>query len=538
MQDKKPIEPPPGLPPDAPCAIRLKYHYYWAGVLTLAFIAAYWIPLKGIVHTWTTNDDYSYGYLIPAISVYLFWDMRFKFKGLNPQPSWSALPLLVIFVLISIYGILGSSGNIARPAVPVLYILLVTFVFGYRTVKRFALPLGILIFIVPLPAFLDRTFGLFLKSVSSQLGGWLIRMSGLSVHVSGNVIELAVTQLQVVDACSGLRFVFPLVALGIVYAYFFEKIRWKQMVCVAATVPIAILTNGLRIGITGILTHHISPEMAKGFFHDFSGWAVFMTAFVFLFAMGRLLRLFPSRDTAQPGLAYPLPPERQTDARAKGQTTYASLVCLLLIAVVGAFSMTTVTLPPVNLANGISSFPRSFEGWNGTPRPIDPLIIDESGAEEAFYADYRDRQNKSVSLYIGYRSTPFLENINFFHSPTVCLPASGWKNRGTSTRVIPDVPPYGALTVTRMLIEQMGVRQLVYFWFQTKKWATHSKTINRFHLTLHAIRRDNTHDLFLRTITPIHPDESLDEAEMRMDNFVRGTLKTLDRFISENIEQR
>jgi exosortase D (VPLPA-CTERM-specific) len=515
---------------------RPKYQLIWAGVLGVFFLAAFWIPLKGIVTTWATNDDYSYGFLIPVISAYLFWDMRAKAKGLILKPGWVMLPLLLLFALISIYGILGSSGNISRPAVPIMFMLLFAFAFGVEAFKRFALPLGFLIFMVPLPGLLDRTFGVFLKSVSSQLGGMLIRMSGLSVYVSGNVIDLGVTQLQVVDACSGLRFVFPLLALGVVYAYFFEKIRWKQVFCVVATLPIAILTNALRIGVTGILTHAYGPEMAQGFFHDFSGWAIFMVALVFLFVLGRILRWFGPRgaqtDTDTSTSDRGLPP----GGSVRTDSTYAYAIALVLLTIVSGLGMTTGSLPPVPLKNGIGAFPGSFGGWQGISQSLDPVIIEKSGAEEAFSATYRNTINETVSLYIGYRSTAFLENENFFHSPTVCLPSSGWKELELSTHTVKGVPRFGELKVTRMLVEQMGVQELVYFWFQTKKYATQGKNINRLHLTLHALNRDNTYDMFVRTITPVAPHEPLAVAEARMDGFVQSAAGAMQRFLSENIQ--
>jgi exosortase D (VPLPA-CTERM-specific) len=507
----------------------------WAGVLTVVFIVAYWAPLRGIVNTWATNDDYSYGYLIPFISAYLFWDMRHKLNNLAFKPAWAFLPLLLIFVGLSLYGVLGSSGNIARPAVPLVFILLITFCFGIETLKRFALPLGFLIFLVPLPAILDRTIGVFLKSISSKLGGYIIQLSGLSVHVSGNIIDLGVTQLQVVDACSGLRFVFPLLALGVIYAYLFEKMAWKRVVCVVATVPIAIFTNVLRIASTGILTHFFGPKMAEGFFHDFSGWIIFMVAFFFLFILSQLLKLVPQPQSAT------LPPKTTVTATspspdAMRSITPALLTSLTILMITGALTLTTSALPPVKLKGGIAAFPLAINKWFGKPQFIDQAMINASGAQEAFQAFYRKGQDERVSLYIGYRGASFLENENFFHSPTVCLPSSGWKSLEESTHQIKNVDSFGKLEVTKMIIEQMGVKQLVYFWFQTKDKATHDKNINRFHLAIHALKRDNTHDLFIRTITPIASGEALTDAEDRMDAFIREMMVSLNLFLARQIE--
>ena len=127
----------------------------------------------------------------------------------------------------------------------------------------------------------------------------------------------------------------------------------------------------------------------------------------------------------------------------------------------------------------------------------------------------------------------FLANENFFHSPTVCLPASGWEEKEIAKHLIKDVPRFGSITVTRMIIERMGTRELVYFWFQTKDKATHDKNINRFHLALHALARDNTYDLFIRPIMHINEGERVEDAEKRMDQFVREMMTEMLKFLQE-----
>jgi EpsI family protein len=139
---------------------------------------------------------------------------------------------------------------------------------------------------------------------------------------------------------------------------------------------------------------------------------------------------------------------------------------------------------------------------------------------------------------MGYRSTAFLANENFFHSPTVCLPSSGWVEKEVKRRTIANVQHFDILEVTEMIIEQGGIKQLVYFWFQTKDKATYSKNINRFHLSLHAIRRDNTHDLFIRPITPVASNETIDDAEKRMDGFVREMMPILLQFLADKQVKR
>ncbi len=515
---------------DKTCAKRIpRKVFLTAGILLPLFIFAYWIPLKATVKVWLTNGDYSYGFLIPVISAYMFWDMREKLKEVTFKNNWIVLPILLLFVALSVYAILGSSGNVSRPLVPILLILFAAFCLGTQFVKKFAIPLIFLVFMVPLPAYLDRTIGVFLKNISSHLGGQLLRLMGMSVYVSGNIIDLGITKLQVVDACSGLRFLYPLIALGVLYAYFFERVRWKQIVCVLSTIPIAIITNVIRIAITGILTYRYGPKMAEGFFHSFSGWAIFMVAFLLLFAEGRLLRLFPPKSNT---VACKTAKEGDSVHGQWIGGNKALVVSALILLAVAVLTLNTSALPPVKLKKGIGYFPLEIDSWKGKREQVDPEIIARSGAEEAFSGIY-SRNGSTVSVYIGYRSSAFLENENFFHSPTVCLPASGWKELKVAKHVVKHVPKFGNLEVTEMVVEYLGKENVVYFWFQTKDKATYNKNINRFHLAMHAVHKDNTYDLFLRVITPVEAGESIKDAEKRLDSFVPEMLKTLLTFIQK-----
>ncbi len=504
----------------------LKNPGFQAGVLFVLFIGAYFVPLSSLYDTWMTDGDYSYGILVPFISAYLLWDKRHAVKNSVIRPCWPSFPLLIIFVIISVYGILGSSGSVSRPAVPVLAVLFIVFCFGTDLFKKISLPLCFLIFMVPLPTVLNTTIGVYLKTISSEFGGRFLQALGYSVYVSGNIIDLGVTKLQVVDACSGLRFLFPLLALGVIYGYFFETVLWKRAACVIITVPIAIFTNIVRIAVTGILTYRFGPEMAEGFFHSFEGFAVFALAFAMLFVFGRILRLFPSsgrRAVKQDG-----PPDT-------GSNISAFALSVILLLGVGFLTLNTKAMPQVILRGGIQGFPLDFGQWHGRQNTVKPEIIRASGADDAFDGVYVNSSNQAVSLYMGYRGTAFLETTNFFHSPSVCLPSAGWRLIGKSGRVIHDVAIFGDLPVTEMIMESMGTKYLVYFWFQTATTVTGNKDINRLHLALHAIRKDNTYDMFIRTITAEGSSESIEKMRTRMDVFVREMMKTLAVFLAEHL---
>jgi EpsI family protein len=178
-----------------------------------------------------------------------------------------------------------------------------------------------------------------------------------------------------------------------------------------------------------------------------------------------------------------------------------------------------------------------IDDWKGRTETMDQNIVRLSGAEEALNAVFQNEKGEVISLYVGYRGSPFLESENFFHSPNVCIPSSGWKVLSEGKRRIPQVPNFGDVIVSKMIVEKMGSRQLVYFWFQTKNRFSHNVNINRLHLSIHALGRDNTHDLFIRPITEIGSSERMEDGEARLDEFVRHVMPVLLRFLREEQSQ-
>jgi exosortase D (VPLPA-CTERM-specific) len=363
------------------------------------------------------------------------------------------------------------------------------------------------------------------------VGELILRIWGISAYIEGNIIDLGVTQLHVVDACSGLRYILPLFALGVIFAFFFEKVRWKQCVLAISTIPIAITINGFRIGMTGILTRWLGKTAAEGFFHDFSGWLIFIFAFAMLFGLHRLMK-------AVFRVVMPVTSERtdvrktETVSRA-GNNTVPVIASSLLLTLVGTLSFSVAALPSMSLPGGFAAFPMVIDDWKGRTETMDQNIVKLSGAEEALNAVFKNEKGEVISLYVGYRGSPFLESENFFHSPNVCIPSSGWKVLSIGKRRIPDVPNFGNVVVSEMVIERMGHRELVYFWFQTKNRFSHNVNINRFHLSLHAIGRDNTHDVFIRPIAEIGSSERVEDTKARLDGFVRAMMPALLGFLEE-----
>lgn len=502
-------------------------------LITAAYCFFYYSTISGLWRIWLTSEEYSYALAIPFVSGFVIWKRRRQIAAAPVTTYWPGVAIFGLFWLISLYGILGSSPSAVRPAALMVLLAIVLFCYGRRQAGILAFPLALLVFLLPLPTVVETGIAVPLRFLSTWLGEFLLRAVGVSVYVEGNIIDLGVTQLQVVDACSGLRYLLPLTALGVIYAYFREKIRWRQAILVLATTPIAVFSNGVRIAVTGYLAQNYSLDSAEGFFHGFSGWLIFVFAVLVLVLLHVVLRTGKAEKSS---VEIDLPPARRPDIDKHRffpsvSMAAAAITCFFLLFG-GILAISVAKLPPVRLPKAIASFPLLFDKWQGRSETVDSLIIELSGAQEAFNAAYFSTSGEIVSLYIGYRGSPFTESENFFHSPDVCLPSLGWQTIETGNHTIREVPGVGQITVRRMLIEKTGVRQLVYYWFQTTHRMSANVHLNRLHLTLHALARDNTYDLFLRPITPLQPLESISSAEARLDGFVRSLMAALVPFLS------
>ena len=259
-------------------------------VTTILILILYYPILKTLVSDWNNDPNYSHGFLIPFISGYIIWERRKQLKKTTPEPcNWGLLILLAGLVVL-ILGTIGSELFTKRFSLLIVLGGTILFLSGKQAVKHLFFPLSFLLFMIPLPYILYDAIAFPLKLLASKIAGGALLLLNIPVFREGNIIHLASTTLEVADACSGIRSLVSLIALGVLFAHISQNALWKKIVLILSTVPIAIVANVCRVAGTGILAHHWSPEIATGFFHTFSGWLIFVVAFVLLFGVGAILR--------------------------------------------------------------------------------------------------------------------------------------------------------------------------------------------------------------------------------------------------------
>jgi exosortase len=275
-----------------------------AAVLLASFALLYRQVIAKLVFDWSNDDNYSHGFLIVPVSAYFAWERRDRLLAAARRPSVLGLIVVLGSIATLIAGILGAELFLTRISIVGLTAGTVLFVLGWQHLKVLAFPIAFLLLMIPLPAIIFNQIAFPLQLLASQFGESTLQMCSIPVLREGNVIVLANVTLEVAEACSGIRSLVSLLTLGIVYGYFTDPRAWVRVTIALMTIPIAIITNGARVAGTGVAAHYYGPEVADGFFHEFSGWLVFVAAFAILFlAMRVLLLIAPYRAPAQTPMA-------------------------------------------------------------------------------------------------------------------------------------------------------------------------------------------------------------------------------------------
>ena len=270
-------------------------HEMWRGpfvqiyILGFLFVLTYSPVLQDLVGVWLENPNYSHGFMIPVISAYFVWERRGQLQNVAVMPSnWGAM-VLTAGIVAFLMGTLGAGAFVLRASMILVIAGIVLFLVGAEALKLLLFPLTFLILMIPLPdvIFTDITFPLQL--IAARTATFCLQALAIPVLREGNLIFLAYTTLEVAEACSGIRSLVSLLAIGIVFAYFTQQRTWKRVLLVLSAIPIAIVANAFRVSATGMIAHYFGPSLADGFYHSFSGLVVFTLAFFLLLAVGQIL---------------------------------------------------------------------------------------------------------------------------------------------------------------------------------------------------------------------------------------------------------
>ena len=242
-----------------------------------------------MVLQWYEDANYSHGFVIPLIAATFAYQRRRELLETRVEPWWPGLALICCGLLQLVLGWLATEYFTMRSSLVVTLAGMTLFFFGKRLFRLMLLPLGYLLFMVPLPYLVYDAVAFPLKLFVTRASIAVLKLSGVVVMREGNIILLPATTLEVADACSGVRSLISLVALAVAYSFSLRLTRFRRCLLILAAIPIAVCANAFRVIGTGFLAQYWGARAAEGFFHEFAGLAVFAVAIALLVSLGALL---------------------------------------------------------------------------------------------------------------------------------------------------------------------------------------------------------------------------------------------------------
>ena len=276
----------------APPARRLTIQAWLPYAVVAALVVAIYFRVAAkLVFDWYDLPDYSHGFLVPFFALFVMWDNRKVLRDIPLRPSWAGVPLIVFGIIVVVLGVYGADLFLSRISFLILVSGLIWTFLGRPMLYALRFPLFILLLAIPFPAIVFNQITFPLQLLASHLASLILPLLGVPVLLEGNVIELPVMKLEVAEACSGIRSLMSLFTLAVFYGYFLERTTRRRVILALASIPIAIAANTARIVGTGLCVQYWDPEKALGFFHEFSGWVMFVISLVCLYVLHRLMRL-------------------------------------------------------------------------------------------------------------------------------------------------------------------------------------------------------------------------------------------------------
>jgi exosortase len=271
-------------------------HFAWGSLLMGVLMAAvYYRVLAKLVTDWWQIPDFSHGFLVPIFAAYLVWAKKKTLLDTRIAPTWSGIAVVAMGLVVLVLGVYGAELFLSRISLVILLAGLVLCFGGWQLLKELRFVLLVLLLAIPIPSIIFNEITLPLQILASKLASALLPFFDVPVLREGNVIELPAMKLEVAEACSGIRSLMSLFTLSIFYGYFLEKSFLRRAILALASIPIAIAANAVRILGTGLCVQYWDPDKAQGFFHEFSGWVMFLVSLGCLFIVQRTMHLFPSR---------------------------------------------------------------------------------------------------------------------------------------------------------------------------------------------------------------------------------------------------
>jgi exosortase D (VPLPA-CTERM-specific) len=499
--------------------------------VSVGVIAGVWRSLDPLLDAWS-QQEYSHAWFILPLALLIFIQ-RFRTVRLGGNRVPGVL-VSILSIVITVFAWATGSYTAGIYGAIVGIIGFVWASVGMEATKTLMAPLVYLFFMVPLPLAIYISTSAEMQLLSSKLGMALISLFHVPASLDGNIIILASAKLEVAEACSGLRYLFPLVSFAFLISMLLQDRFWKKAFVVLSSFPIAIILNAGRIAMIAVLIDRFGIDTSSGSAHAFEGFAVFSLCIALLFLevwgllgigspRGRLVAsdlLILDRGTLQRLISWPL------------SRTSLLAGCILLVgtSLVASLPARTEIVPQ---RQPLALFPMEFRGWRGIPQTLDSESLKALGLTDYVLADYTNEAGGPVNFYIAYYASQ-RAGVHA-HSPQLCIPGGGWSIISQSIIALP-LTEGGSISANRVVIEKQGVRQIVYYWFEERGRHIAKEGTLKYYALKDALVDNRSDGALIRIVAPIHAEDEA-AADSMAGKLVADTSAFLQSYVPGRTSQ-
>lgn len=489
---------------------------------------------SGLLLIWIEDEEYGHGLMVVGLLLYLLYRNRGGLLASSSAVNWPGVVVSLGAISMFLMGEVSGIAPIRMYSVWLFAVAVVLSIGGWALLRKLLIPLAIVFLLIPLPNVLGPFLTAKLQLISSVLGVWTIRAFGGVVFLEGNVIDMGGTKLLVAEACAGLRYLFPLMSIGAIAGYIMRAPVWMRWAVFLATIPVTILMNSFRIGVTGILTEAYGMSHTEGFLHFFEGWVVFIASLIILVLFAYILIRFTGGVFSQAFSFDHLFDKREVNAKEVGvqwQTRIPVVVVLsaLVIAVVSSNPLID-RKDAVIVSKPLSSFPLKLGEWRANESRLPQSVEEVAGASEYYYGDFIAPSGKSVNLYISYYKDQ--KQGVAPHSPTVCIPGDGWKI--TSDEPVALTNKKGVdVTVSRLVMNKGEQTTIAYYWLKQGENVFSQQFMARLDLIRFAFTENRADAALVRMVTRVADNETVKDADTRLQDMGAGLLDVISEYVPD-----
>lgn len=491
------------------------------GVLVAFIILLYLTPLMAIVQLWAIRDDYSHGFLIPLISLYLVWVEKERLKALPVRPN---IPLGTVLTflgcLILVIGTIGNAIVLGELSIIVTLSGLVLLLLGGRLLKALCLPLLYLVFMIPVTDWFIEGIHWPFQLFSANVSAILLKLLNIPVFLDVQFLKLPNRTLEVARECSGVHFLVAIIAIGIPLAYFTQR-NWRRgTLLVAFAVIIGIFANALRITLIGIWAYH-GGEVVHGPFHIFKGVFVSMVGFIFLFIGAWLLARIPSSDTSHSQEKADVKKEFAGFNEKKFKKAWVLSIALLL-GFSGFLSMYKADQVPLKVP--LNYIPHRIGEWKGKKADLQEARFRAYGADYELARLYRNNEGHEYNLYVGYLGSQEIGRRMLVESKLNELHA-----RSTVFDIVID--GFGSVRVNKAVVDFGHRNAQVFFLYDVNGRLIASKYRVKLLTAFEGLFHNRTNGSVIVVVKNVRGGNSLDSSSDTDIRFLSSIIPLLTRYL-------